>query len=48
MIEKIDGVASANVFGGQVMEVKVELIKNRLDAYGVSVDNVIQCCAWRI
>lgn len=41
-IEKIDGVASANVEGGTVYEVKIDLIKNRLEAYGLSADRIIQ------
>jgi len=42
LIEQTDGVASAYVSGGQEEEVKVELIKNRMDAYNLSVDRVIQ------
>lgn len=41
-VEKIDGVASANVEGGAQYEVKVDLIKNRLEAYGLSADRIIQ------
>src|SRR6056297_697307 len=42
LVEQTDGVASAYVSGGQDEEVKVELIKNRMDAYNLSVDRVIQ------
>ncbi len=41
MIERVDGVASAGVMGGEKTEVKVELIKNRMDAYGITIDSVI-------
>ncbi len=42
LFEQIDGVASAYVSGGMKNEVHVELIKNRLDAYGISIDRVVQ------
>ncbi|MCU0821363.1 MAG: efflux RND transporter permease subunit, partial [Spirochaetes bacterium] len=41
MIERVDGVASAGVMGGEKPEVKVELIKNRMDAYGLTIDSII-------
>ncbi|MBN1501436.1 MAG: efflux RND transporter permease subunit [Spirochaetes bacterium] len=41
-IEKIDGVASANVEGGSKYEVRIDLIKNRLEAYGLNVDSIIR------
>jgi HAE1 family hydrophobic/amphiphilic exporter-1 len=45
LIEQTDGVASANVIGGQDEEVQVELIKNRMDAYNLSIDRLIQILA---
>ncbi len=41
MLEQVDGVASAYVQGGQKRQVRVELVKNRMEAYGVSIDRVI-------
>jgi HAE1 family hydrophobic/amphiphilic exporter-1 len=39
--EQIDGVASATITGGEKNEVKVDLIKNRMDAYSISIDQII-------
>ena len=41
MFEQIDGVASAKTYGGQRNEVKVELEKNRLDAYNIRINSVV-------
>ncbi|MBP7583038.1 MAG: efflux RND transporter permease subunit [Spirochaetes bacterium] len=41
MLEQVDGVASAYVQGGQKREVRVELIKNRMEAYGLSIETVV-------
>lgn len=38
--ERIDGVASAMVLGGEEKEVHVELIRSRMDAYGITVDTL--------
>ncbi|MBN2402708.1 MAG: efflux RND transporter permease subunit, partial [Spirochaetes bacterium] len=45
LIEQTDGVASAYVAGGEDEEVKVELIKNRMDAYNLSIEKIIQILA---
>jgi HAE1 family hydrophobic/amphiphilic exporter-1 len=45
LFEQTDGVASAYVSGGQSYEVKVELIKNRIDAYKLTIDQIIQLLA---
>ncbi len=42
LFEQIDGVASAHISGGEKDEVKIELVKNRMDAYGISIDTVVQ------
>ncbi|MFH1837148.1 MAG: efflux RND transporter permease subunit [Candidatus Omnitrophota bacterium] len=39
-LEKIDGVASASVEGGLEREIAVEVIHNRLNTYGISIENV--------
>ncbi|MDY6935656.1 MAG: efflux RND transporter permease subunit [Spirochaetota bacterium] len=41
LIEQVDGVASAVVSGGEINEVHVELIKNRMDAYNITIDSVL-------
>ncbi|MBN1534380.1 MAG: efflux RND transporter permease subunit [Spirochaetes bacterium] len=41
MLEQVDGVATATVQGGQEREVRVELVKNRMEAYGLSIDTVV-------
>jgi len=45
LFEQTDGVAAAYVSGGQSYEVKVELIKNRIDAYKLTIDQIIQLLA---
>ena len=45
LIEQTDGVASASVGGGQEEEVQVELVKNRMDAYNLSIDRIVQILA---
>ncbi len=40
--EQVDGVATADVIGGYEDEVKVELDRNRMDAYGISIDTITQ------
>lgn len=45
LIEQTDGVASAQVVGGEDLEAKVELIKSRMDAYRLSIDQIIQTLA---
>jgi HAE1 family hydrophobic/amphiphilic exporter-1 len=42
LFEQIDGVAAARVSGGEKNEIKVELVKNRIDAYGITIDRVVQ------
>lgn len=42
LIERIDGVASVNVFGGREMEVKILLDPDRLEARSLSHDEVIR------
>lgn len=39
-LEKLDGVAEANVDGGREAEVRVELIQSALEAYGLTVNGV--------
>ncbi len=41
MLEQIDGVASATVVGGQKREVRVELVKNRMEAYDIAIESVV-------
>ncbi|MBN1495697.1 MAG: efflux RND transporter permease subunit [Spirochaetes bacterium] len=43
--ERIDGVASAMVLGGDKREVHVELLKSRMDAYGLTVDTLSKIVA---
>lgn len=40
-LEQVDGIASVIVIGGEEKEIKVQLSKNRLDAYGLTADYVI-------
>jgi len=42
LMEQVDGVARANVRGGFKNEVRVELNRNRMEAYSLSIDEVIQ------
>ncbi len=39
-LERIEGVASADVSGGETRAVRVDLSLNRLEAYGITADNV--------
>ncbi|HPI12993.1 MAG TPA: efflux RND transporter permease subunit [Spirochaetota bacterium] len=41
LLEQIDGVASAVPIGGQKREVRVELVKNRMEAYDISIETVV-------
>lgn len=41
-LERVNGVASAEVTGGETKEIKVELSVNRLKAYGISINTVTQ------
>jgi len=41
LLEQVDGVASAGIRGGYKNEVKVELVRNRMEAYGISIDQVV-------
>lgn len=43
--ERIDGVASAQVMGGAEKEVHVELVKSRMDAYGITVESLANIVA---
>jgi HAE1 family hydrophobic/amphiphilic exporter-1 len=44
-LERIDGVASARVFGSDTREIQVEIDKNALDARKVSLDKVLMALA---
>jgi len=39
-LQLIEGVASINLFGGNITEVKIKLDKNKLNAYGLTIDQV--------
>lgn len=39
-LERVNGVASANVTGGETKEVKVELSLNRMEAYSISISDI--------
>ncbi len=41
-IEKLEGIASVSLMGGLEKEVQINLIKSRLEAYGISQDQVFQ------
>ncbi len=41
MLEQVDGVASATISGGQKREVRVELVKNRMEAYDIAIESVV-------
>ena len=41
LLEQIDGVASATVVGGQKREIRVELVKNRMEAYDLGIETVV-------
>ncbi len=41
LIEQVDGVASATVRGGFQDEIKVDLFRNRMEAYQLSIDQVV-------
>lgn len=44
-LEQVEGVASVSISGGSEQEVKVEVAKDRLDAYGLTMSQVIQMIA---
>ena len=44
-LEKVPGVASVNVRGGRVREIRVELDRNRLEALGITAQQVSQVLA---
>lgn len=44
-LEQIDGVAQAAVFGGLEREIRVDVDLRKLDAFGLSVDNVARALA---
>jgi multidrug efflux pump subunit AcrB len=39
-LQLVEGVASINLFGGNITEVQVKLDKNKLNAYGLTIDQV--------
>ncbi|MBQ3965331.1 MAG: efflux RND transporter permease subunit [Treponema sp.] len=41
-LEQLDGVASANVIGGREKSINVEIPRDRLEAYGLSISSVVQ------
>jgi len=41
-LEQLDGVASANVIGGREKSINVEIPRDRLEAYGLSISQVAQ------
>lgn len=41
LLEQVDGVASSQVWGGYENEIKIELNKNRMDAYRLSIDQIV-------
>lgn len=41
-LEQIDGVASANVFGGREKSINVDIPRDRLEAYGLTISSVAQ------
>ncbi|MBN2510265.1 MAG: efflux RND transporter permease subunit [Spirochaetales bacterium] len=44
-LERVEGVASAEVTGGEVKEVTVDLSLNRMEAYGITISAVTQALA---
>jgi len=44
-LERVDGVASANVYGGLEREIQVAVDRSRLEAYGFSFDQLAQALA---
>ena len=47
MLERVNGVASVDVRGGSAKEIRVDIDRNRLDAYGLSFSAVSQALAAR-
>ena len=41
-LEQIDGIASANVSGGREKSINVDIPRDRLEAYGLTISNVAQ------
>lgn len=41
-LEQIDGIASANVFGGREKSINVDIPRDRLEAYGLTISSVAQ------
>ena len=44
-LERVEGVARVNIVGGLEREIRVEVDQSRLEAYGLSVDHVMQALA---
>lgn len=44
-LERLEGVAMAEVFGGLEREIQINLGRNRMDAYGLTADDVIKAVA---
>ncbi len=41
LFEQVDGVASCQIWGGYENEIKIELNKNRMDAYNLSINTIV-------
>ena len=41
-LEQLDGVASANVIGGREESINVDIPRDRLEAYGLSISTIAQ------
>ncbi len=44
-LERVEGVARVNIIGGLEREIRVEVDQSRLEAFGLSVDHVMQALA---
>jgi HAE1 family hydrophobic/amphiphilic exporter-1 len=42
LLSKVEGVASVNITGGDTREIQVQVLKDRLDAYGISIQQLVQ------
>lgn len=44
-LSKIEGVASVSITGGDIREIRLDVSKNRLEAYGISINQITQALA---
>lgn len=47
LLERVDGVAATDIMGGRTKEIRIDLQRNRLEAYGIAIPQVTSALAAR-